>query len=114
MAGASVLVLPSIQDGFGLVVLEAMASGLPVIVSDHVGAKDCVREGVDGFIVPVRDIEALADRLLWLHDHPSQRDAMGARARERAMGYSWEAYRYRLAEKIQALADRRTTMRPGR
>ena len=111
LAGASVLVLPSVQDGFGLVVLEAMACGVPVIVSESVGAKDCVREGVEGFVVPVRDVEALADRLLLLRDHPGQRDAMGRQARDRARGYSWEAYRSRLAERIQALSDQHAAPR---
>jgi glycosyltransferase involved in cell wall biosynthesis len=110
---SSVLVLPSVQDGFGLVVLEAMACGVPVIVSENVGAKDCVREGIDGFVVPVRDADAIAARLEWLHGHPTQRGGMGARARERAMSYSWDAYRSRLAEKIQALADRRTPAGSG-
>jgi glycosyltransferase involved in cell wall biosynthesis len=84
---------------------------VPVIVSESVGAKDCVREGVDGFVVPVRDVEALADRLLWLCDHSGQRDAMGEKARDRAKAYSWDAYRARLADKIQALSDQHAAPR---
>jgi glycosyltransferase involved in cell wall biosynthesis len=87
---ASVCVVPSIEDGFCYVVLEAMASGVPVIVSEQVGAKDVVREGVDGFVIPVGDRDALAERLAHLRDRPSQRERMGAAARQRAEQYSFE------------------------
>lgn len=103
LRGASALVMPSVQDGFGLVVLEAMASGLPVIVSEHVGAKDCVREGIDGYIVPARDVDAIADRLQYLHVDESRRRMMGRNAREQAMRFPWGGYRERLLTKIEGL-----------
>jgi glycosyltransferase involved in cell wall biosynthesis len=55
-----ILVHPSLHDGFGYVVPEAMAAGLPVIVTDRTGAADWVREGETGWIVPARDVDALA------------------------------------------------------
>ena len=103
----SVVVLPSVQDGFGVVVLEAMASGLPVIVSENVGAKECVREGVDGFICPAGDVGALARSIQSLYDDPSLRTKMGIHAREQALRYSWEAYRERIVAKIEALMGAR-------
>ena len=60
---ASVFVLASVDDSFGLVVLEAMAMGLPVIVSSGVGAKECIEEGGNGVVFPSRDIESLAEHL---------------------------------------------------
>src|SRR5665213_1093672 len=60
---SSLLVLPSVQDGFGFVVSEALACGVPVIVTEHVGAKDMVRAGDNGFVVPPRDVDALADAI---------------------------------------------------
>jgi len=57
-------VLPSVQDGFGLVVAESLACGTPAIVSDHVGARDIVRPGENGFVVPARDVDALAEAIL--------------------------------------------------
>ena len=104
---ASVLVLPSVQDGFGLVVLEAMAAGLPVIVSDHVGAKDCVREGVDGFVVPMRDADAIAERLAWLAADRGRGQQMGRKARRQALECSWDAYRARLMGKVESLCGAR-------
>jgi glycosyltransferase involved in cell wall biosynthesis len=61
----SVLVLPSLEEGFGLVVPQALSCGLPVIVSDRVGAKDLVRHRENGSIFPVGDAAALAEELSW-------------------------------------------------
>ncbi|MCL4543838.1 MAG: glycosyltransferase family 4 protein [Chloroflexi bacterium] len=64
---ASVFVLPSVEDGFGLVVAEAMSYGVPVVVSENVGARDLVCDQESGLVVPIRDAAALAtalDRLL--------------------------------------------------
>lgn len=79
---ASVFVLPSLSDGFGYVVAEAMASGLPVIVSTRTGAADLITEGVNGFVVNPRDVNALADRLQFLANHPERLSQMGLAARQ--------------------------------
>jgi glycosyltransferase involved in cell wall biosynthesis len=71
---ASVLVLPSLEEGFGLVVPQALNCGCPVIVSDRVGAKDLVRHRENGSIVPVENAEALAQELLWHTNHPRRTD----------------------------------------
>ena len=106
-AGASVLVLPAIEDGYPLVVLEAMASGRPVIVSENTGSKDAVRDGIDGFIVPIRSPEAIAEKLQWLLDHPAERAAMGRAAREQALRFPWENYGRRLVAAYErVLAER--------
>jgi starch synthase len=87
---ADVLVLPSLLEGSALVVLEAMASGLPVIVTENTGA-DAVRDGVEGFVVPVRSPEAIAARLEELAS-PELRRRMGAAARSRALAFEWDAF----------------------
>ncbi|HYW07115.1 MAG TPA: glycosyltransferase, partial [Longimicrobium sp.] len=61
-----VLVLPSVEDGFGAVVCEAMAAGLPVVATLHTGAPDVVRDGESGFLVPAASSEALAIALATL------------------------------------------------
>jgi len=91
-----VLVLPSAQDGFGLVVLEAFASGLLVIVSDRVGARDCVIEGKNGFIFPFGNEGALGERLAWCLKERERVREMRKEARETAGRFSWEAYGQRL------------------
>jgi glycosyltransferase involved in cell wall biosynthesis len=67
---SSVLVLPSLEEGFGLVVPQALNCGLPAIVSDRVGGKDFVRHRENGSIFPVGDTAALASELLWWAQHP--------------------------------------------
>jgi len=90
---ASVFVLPSFHDGFGMVVLEAMASGCPVIVSSNTGAADAVIHGSNGFIVPAGDVDAIVERLEFLYLNPDVRIEMGRRAAESAQrAYSWADY----------------------
>ncbi len=89
-AASSVCVVPSIEDGFGYVVLEALASGTPVIVSDQVGAKDAVRPGENGFVVPAGDTAALAERLEYLYRHRAELPRLRAAARTAAEAYTYE------------------------
>jgi glycosyltransferase involved in cell wall biosynthesis len=91
-AAADVFVLPSVEDGFGLVVLEAMLAGLPVVVSDHAGASEAVRDGIDGCVVPARDESALAARLELLLSDSALRARMGAAARASAISRTWDDY----------------------
>ncbi|OPY08603.1 MAG: GDP-mannose-dependent alpha-mannosyltransferase [Syntrophaceae bacterium PtaB.Bin095] len=84
-------------DTFGMTVLEAMAASLPVIVSPGVGARDLVREGVNGFIVPREDIDAITARILLLMDRGKRRE-MGAAAREVAQAHTWDAMAQRITK----------------
>ena len=88
----SVLVLPSVEDGFGIVALEAMACGLPVIVTSHCGAADIVEEGVNGFVVPPRDVNAIAEKLSLLAEDKSYLSEMGKAARFTAEQYTQSRY----------------------
>lgn len=81
---ADVFVFPGVQqEGQPLVVIEAMAAGLPVIFTDRGCLRDTVLDGKTGLEVPIDDPRSLADRILWLLDHPSEREAMGTSARRR-------------------------------
>lgn len=81
LSQASVLVLPSVEDGFGLVMAQAMACGCPVIASSHTGAAEIVQPSINGHIVPAQSAEALADALQQMADAPDQL-RMRAAARE--------------------------------
>jgi glycosyltransferase involved in cell wall biosynthesis len=97
-----VLILPSRFDSFGMVVAEAMASGLPVIVSDHVGAKEMVDEGKNGRIVPAGDAAALANAMRWFRDHRGHIKEMSCAARDAAVRYDWQQYRQRVVHFFQS------------
>jgi glycosyltransferase involved in cell wall biosynthesis len=99
---ADVFVLPSVEDGYGLVTNEAMSAGLPVIVSDHAGSAEVVRDGENGFVVGARDINALADRLDALLRDPNLRRHMGARARATAASRTWETYGHERRAQVYA------------
>lgn len=93
---ASVFVLPSLADSWGLVVTEAMACGLPVIVTENTGSNEIVRDDYNGYVVPIRDAEAIQERLLYLYDHPKKRQEMGKAAIRSISEYNWERYSERL------------------
>jgi glycosyltransferase involved in cell wall biosynthesis len=101
---ASVFVLPSIVEGMPLVVLEAMACGVPCIVTPN-GPADVVRDGVDGFVVPIRDPAAIADRLQRLAEDPELRQQMSRNARARALEYTWASYTDRVLAGLRAKLD---------
>jgi starch synthase len=105
MAAHDVFVFPSLFEGFGLVLLEALAMGLPVITTAHTAGPDLIHEGVEGFIVPIRDSAAIAACLELLHREPDRLAAMSRQARRRAREFSWENYEQTLAACVgQALA----------
>lgn len=83
LSDAAVAVVPSFAEAFGYVVIEAMALGIPVVASAVGGIPEVMRDGVDGFLVPPDDPDALADRLLHLLHDPDLRARLGRQARER-------------------------------
>jgi glycosyltransferase involved in cell wall biosynthesis len=100
---ADVLVLPSRNDSYGMVVAEALASGTPAIVSEMVGSKDLVCEGATGWIVPVGDAGALAERMAWCAGHPEAVRALSGECRRAAESATWPAYHRRLAELLREI-----------
>jgi glycosyltransferase involved in cell wall biosynthesis len=95
---ADVFVFPSLCEGSATVIYEALASGLPVITTPNSGS--VVRDGVDGFVVPIRDAEAIADRLEILAENSDLLAQMAENARDRAQEFSWEKYGERMISTI--------------
>jgi len=89
----SVFVMMSIEEGLAMVQPQAMACGLPVICTTNTGGEDIVRDGQDGFVIPIRDIEALKEKLIYLYENPEICRQMGQSAKERVLsGFTWDDY----------------------
>jgi glycosyltransferase involved in cell wall biosynthesis len=95
----SVFCLASIEEGLAMVQAQAMACGLPVICTTNTGGADIVRDTVDGFVVPIRDVNALKEKILYLYENPDICSSMGESAHNRvASGFSWDDYGKRMCQ----------------
>ncbi len=103
-SASNALLLPSLEEGLALVQAEAMACGCPVIATTNTGAEDLFTDGKDGFIVPIRDPQALADRMQLLADDPQLQQRMRAAALERVQTLGgWKDYGDRWAHLLEEL-----------
>jgi glycosyltransferase involved in cell wall biosynthesis len=89
---ADVFVIPSLADSYALVVLEAMSAGLPVIVSENTGSAEIIADGNNGFVIPIRNAAAIAEKLAFLYENRDACAAMGVAAAESVKASSWESY----------------------
>ena len=102
---SDLFVFPSVNEGLAQVSLEAMASGLAIVASDYSGADDCVTEGKEGFIIPIRDVDRLAEAIQWCYQHPDETRAMGRAARTRIEShFTLEHYNQRQIALYRSLA----------
>jgi len=97
-ASADVFVLPSLFEPFGIVLLEAMASGLPVVASRTGGIPEIVDDGRTGCLVPPGDASALAYAIRQLAEDDALRQSLGRAGRERVISYSWKSLVPRVIE----------------
>lgn len=100
---AHCFVLPSILEGFGQVILEAMATGIPVIATEHTAAQDIIENGKDGFITPIRNVLALKTYLEKLQNDFSLVNTMGKNAHEKAKQFTWQKFRNDLVTSLKHL-----------
>ena len=98
---ADVFVLPSFLEIFGIVNLEAMACGIPIVASKVGGIPEIVKDGENGLLVPPRDSEALADAIIYLLENEDIREKMGKNGRKKGENYSWE----RIAEETEKVYE---------
>ena len=106
---SSVFVLPSVEDGWGHVTLEAMSCGLPAIVSANAGSADTVQRGVNGFVVPACNAQALMEKLEYLYNNPDLCQAMGRQAQELVKERTWEAYGQQMEDLFASLLNKRSS-----
>jgi starch synthase len=102
MAAADVFVFPSLFEGSAVVTYEALACGLPSVVTAQAGS--VVRDGIDGFVIAPRDVDALAGRMEQLGNSPELRARMSAAARMRALEFDWPRYHQAVVTAVEALA----------
>jgi len=88
----SIFVLPSVEDGFGMVMGEAMASGLPVICTTNTGGPDIITDQEHGFIIPARNIDILAEKIEWCYNNQETCKLMGINAQEQIKKFTWDRY----------------------
>lgn len=100
MRGHDVFVFPSLFEGLALVIGEAISQGLPVITTVNSGGTDILRDGIDGFIVPIRDSGAITERLVKLHQDRGLLQQMSDSARDRAAQLDWIGYKDRTVATI--------------
>ena len=101
---STVFVLPSITEGSAKTTYEAMAAGLPVITTLNAGS--VVRDGIDGFIVPIRDHATIREKLDYLYENREVAREMGESARMQVAAFSWDAYEKRMIHLYSALLGR--------
>ena len=97
---ADLFVFPSVAEGFGQVLLEALACGLPLLGTTHTAAPDLIEDGIQGFIVEPRRPDLLAERIRWAITHKDELATMRAAARERAEQFTWGRFRSRIVEVV--------------
>jgi len=103
----SVLVLPSIEEGLAMVQAQAMACGLPIICTTNTGGEDFISEdGKEGFVIPIRDVEALKEKILFLYNNQDICKQMGQDAKERiSSGFTWKDYGDKLTKIYQEIYE---------
>jgi glycosyltransferase involved in cell wall biosynthesis len=100
--------MPSLAEGFGLVYLEALSAGLPVIATPNTGAADIVQDGREGFVVPIRDVDALTEKLEWAYRHREDLAEMGIAARKLAERHPWERFRADIVQVVREIEAKGT------
>ncbi len=87
-----------------------MPGGLPVICTKNTGGEDIIRDGKDGFIIPIRDVEALKEKIMYLYDNRDICNEMGQLAKERvSKGFTWDDYGDRMIAKFRDILNEKVT-----
>ena len=88
-----------------MVQVQAMACGLPLIATTNTGAADLVTDGEQGFIIPIRSVNALKEKVLYMYEHAAERQRMGGAALAQARRFTWDAYGERAVEKYASVLN---------
>lgn len=97
---ADIFVFPTLADGFGMVISEAMSKGIPVITTTNSGGPDIIDHQKNGFLIEAGNIQALTSQMKWCFEHPEATRLIGIKAMETAATYPWKTYRKNLVEAV--------------
>ncbi len=100
---SSVFILPSIEEGLALVQAEAMAAGLPIIGTTNTGCSELIENNKEGFILPIRDSKAIAEKLLWCYNNQDECFEMGLLAQQRVQEFTWECFGDKVIEAYKSI-----------
>ena len=92
MQESDVFVFPSICEGFGLVLIQAMATGMPLITTYNTSGPDFIEEGKDGFLIETQDIEAIKNKVRYFLQNPEEVKRMGQNAISKSKDFTWERF----------------------
>lgn len=105
----SIFAMPSLEEGLAQVQIMAMACGLPVIGTTNSGAEDIVRDGIDGFVIPIRNVEKLKEKILYFFNNPETIKIMGESARKRVnYGFTWDDYGDKIIKSYKKILDEKS------
>ena len=101
----SVFVLPSLEEGLAMVQAQAMACGLPIICTTNTGGEDFIsKNGKEGFVIPIRDVKSLKEKILYLYENQDIAKEMGQEAKKRILiGYSWDDYGKKIVSEYEKI-----------
>lgn len=101
--GCSITILPSLEEGFPATHFESMASGRPVIATNVTGLDEVITNYEEGIVIPLANIKAIKDAILYFYNNPNEIVRMGKNARRLAEQYPWSRFRSRVAEIVKGL-----------
>jgi glycosyltransferase involved in cell wall biosynthesis len=101
MHESDVFVFPSLCEGFGLVILEAMATGLPVITTDRTSGVDFIENGVEGYIIDAQNVEMIKMAIMKFVNSPEIIKEMGEKSINKSQQFTWDLFGERLINSIE-------------
>ena len=106
LSQANVFVLPSLEEGLALVIPQAMSCGLPIICTFNSGGSTIVENDKHGFVVPIRDIDSLKEKLLFMYENQTKCAEMGLNAFKKVeKGFTWDDYGERYINNLEYIRE---------